>query len=61
MSAVSSGWDKPVRLQNVGTATVVINVKKGQYFGVVVELRASRNNLFAGRLVNVSLEEMFPT
>lgn len=61
MSAVSSGWDKPVRLQNVGTATIVINVKKGQYFGVVVELRASRNNLFAGRLVNVSLEEMFPT
>lgn len=61
MSAVSSAWDKPVRLQNVGTATVVINVKKGQYFGVVVELRASRNNLFAGRLVNVSLEEMFPT
>lgn len=61
MSAVSSGGDKPVRLQHVGTATVVINVKKGQYFGVVVELRASRNNLFAGRLVNVSLEEMFPT
>lgn len=61
MSAVSSAWDKPVRLQNVGTATVVINVKKGQYFGVVVELRESRNNLLAGRLVNVSLEEMFPT
>ena len=59
-SATSPSWDKPVRLQNVGTATIVINVKKGQFFGVVVELRASRNNLFAGRLVNVSIEEMFP-
>lgn len=60
-TAVSPAWDKAVRLQHVGTATIVINVKKGQFFGVVVELRASRNNLFAGRLVNVSIEEMFPT
>lgn len=59
-SAVGSGTQDAIRLQYVGTATVVIDVKAGQWFGCVLELRESRNNLFAMRLVNVQLEELFP-
>lgn len=59
-SAVGSGTQYAIRLQYVGTATVVIDVKAGQWFGCVLELRESRNNLFAMRLVNVQLEELFP-
>ncbi|QBZ69317.1 tail assembly protein [Enterococcus phage vB_EfaS_Ef6.4] len=60
-SAIGTGTQDSIRLQWVGTATVVIDVKAGQWFGCVLELRESRNNLFAMRLVNVQLEELFPT
>lgn len=60
-SAIGTGTQDSIRLQLVGTATVVIDVKAGQWFGCVLELRESRNNLFAMRLVNVQLEELFPT
>lgn len=60
-SAIGTGTQDAIRLQWVGTATVVIDVKAGQWFGCVLELRESRNNLFAMRLVNVQLEELFPT
>lgn len=60
-SAIGTGTQYSIRLQWVGTATVVIDVKAGQWFGCVLELRESRNNLFAMRLVNVQLEELFPT
>ena len=59
-SAVGTGTNNSVSLQWIGTATVVIDVKKGQWFGCVLELRESRNNLLAMRLVNVQLEELFP-
>lgn len=59
-SAIGTGTQDSIRLQWVGTATVVIDVKAGQWFGCVLELRESRNNLFAMRLVNVQLEELFP-
>lgn len=52
------GNTNSVGLQWVGTATAVIDVKAGQWFGVVLELNLQRNNLFATRLVNVVLEEM---
>lgn len=58
-SAVGTfGSSNSVGLQWVGTATAVIDVKAGQWFGVVLELRKERNTLFATRLVNVVLEEM---
>lgn len=60
-SAIGTGTQYSIRLQWVGTATVVIDVKAGQWFGCVLELRENRNNLFAMRLVNVQLEELFPT
>lgn len=60
-SAIGTGTQDSIRLQWVGTATVVIDVKANQWFGCVLELRESRNNLFAMRLVNVQLEELFPT
>lgn len=60
-SAIGTGTQDAIRLQWVGTATVVIDVKANQWFGCVLELRESRNNLFAIRLVNVQLEELFPT
>lgn len=59
-SAIGTGNSDSIKLQWVGTATVVIDVKAGQWFGCVLELRESRNNLFAMRLVNVQLEELFP-
>lgn len=59
-SAIGTGNNDSIKLQWVGTATVVIDVKAGQWFGCVLELRESRNNLFAMRLVNVQLEELFP-
>lgn len=59
-SAIGTGNQDSIKLQWVGTATVVIDVKAGQWFGCVLELRESRNNLFAMRLVNVQLEELFP-
>lgn len=60
-SAIGTGTQDSIKLQWVGTATVVIDVKANQWFGCVLELRESRNNLFAMRLVNVQLEELFPT
>lgn len=60
-SAIGTGASDSVRLQWVCTATVVFDVKAGQWFGCVLELRPSRNNLMAMRLVNVQLEEWFPT
>lgn len=60
-SVIGTGTQDAIRLQWVGTATVVIDVKANQWFGCVLELRESRNNLFAMRLVNVQLEELFPT
>jgi phage minor structural protein len=59
-SALGTGDSRAVLLQWIGTATVVIDVKAGQWFGLVLELRANRNNLMAMRLVNVQLEELFP-
>ena len=59
-SAIGTGTQDAIKLQWVGTATVVIDVKAGQWFGCVLELRESRNNLFAMRLVKVQLEELFP-
>lgn len=59
-SAIGTGTQDAIKLQWLGTATVVIDVKAGQWFGCVLELRASRNNLFAMRLVNVQIEELFP-
>lgn len=59
-SAIGTGRQDAIKLQWLGTATVVIDVKAGQWFGCVLELRASRNNLFAMRLVNVQIEELFP-
>lgn len=59
-SAIGTGNSDSIKLQWVGTATVVIDVKAGQWFGCVLELRESRNNLFSMRLVNVQLEELFP-
>lgn len=59
-SAIGTGTNNSVSLQWVSTATVVIDVKAGQWFGCVLEVRSSRNNLFAMRLVNVQLEELFP-
>jgi hypothetical protein len=59
-SAIGTGNSDSIKLQWIGTATVVIDVKAGQWFGCVLELRESRNNLFAMRLVNVQLEELFP-
>lgn len=59
-SAIGTGNSDSIKLQWVGTATVVIDVKAGQWFGCVLELRESRNNLFAMRLVNIQLEELFP-
>lgn len=59
-SAIGTGTNNSVSLQWLSTATVVIDVKAGQWFGCVLEVRSSRNNLFAMRLVNVQLEELFP-
>lgn len=59
-SALGTGDSRAVSLQWIGTATVVIDVKAGQWFGLVLELRTTRNNLLAMRLVNVQLEELFP-
>lgn len=59
-SAIGTGTQDAIKLQWLGTTTVVIDVKAGQWFGCVLELRASRNNLFAMRLVNVQIEELFP-
>ena len=52
------GSTASVGLQWVGTATAVIDVKAGQWFGVALETRPGRDSLFATRLVNVVLEEM---
>lgn len=52
------GSTDSVGLQWIGTGTAVIDVKAGQWFGVVLEIRKERNTLFATRLVNVVLEEM---
>lgn len=59
-SAVGTGTNNSVSLQWISTATVVIDVSVGQWFGCVLEVRSTRNNLFAMRLVNVQLEELFP-
>lgn len=52
------GANNSVSGQWVGTATAIIDVKSGQWFGVALELNPSRNRIRSVRLVNVVLEEM---